>query len=81
MTIKIPQPNILDKLLELLGKKRGVILPTDAYKKHGPHVYAGARRESFLKTLFRSKNEKLPKGVIDINFLHDTDIDKPQNHQ
>ena len=73
MSIQIPKPNVLDRFLELFGKKRGTIIPFDVYKKHGQFVYASAKKESFWNSLFRSKSEKLPKRVIDINFLNDKD--------
>ena len=76
MTIKIPRSNVFDKFLKVFGKKRGVIVPSDVYKKHGPFVYVVASKESFWKALFRSKIEELPEGVIDINSLHEKDTSK-----
>jgi len=55
MTIKIPPENLLDKILKLFGKKRQVIMPTEAgkiYDEKGPYVQIKARREGFFKTLF-----------------------------
>ena len=56
MTIKIPPENIFDKILKLLGKQRAVIFPSgveEIYKQHGPYVQIKARKENFLKVLFR----------------------------
>jgi hypothetical protein len=47
MTIRIPEPNIFDKAIKLFGKKRGVIVPEQAYIKFGPHIYTVLKRESF----------------------------------
>jgi len=54
VTLKIPKANFLDAILEIFGKKRGVIFPAniaELYKKYGPHAYIKAKRENFLKTL------------------------------
>jgi hypothetical protein len=64
MTFKIQKENIADKLLALLGKRRAVRLPLEAYQKFGPYVYAQAEKESFWRALFRNKNNKLPDGRI-----------------
>lgn len=64
MTYKIPKENFADKLLALIGKKRAIRLPTEAYKKYGPYVYAKTERESFWCTLVRSKNQNPPAGWI-----------------
>lgn len=56
MTIKIPSENIFDKILKILGKERKVIIPEgtgEIYKEKGPYVQIKAKREGFLKTLFR----------------------------
>ena len=54
MTIKIQQPNIFDKILGLLGKKRGLILPKEnPYLKWGPYITYVILRESFFKAIFR----------------------------
>lgn len=75
MTIKIPDPNLADKILKFYGKKRGVIFPDQAYTKFGPHIYAVAKRESFWKALLRPRNQDLPAGMIDIFSFQDL-IDK-----
>lgn len=56
MTIKIPPENFLDKVLELFGKKRQIIMPAEAgkiYGEKGPYVQIKAKREGFFKALFR----------------------------
>jgi len=74
--MKIPQLSLADKLLRILGKKRGLLFPSGQYKKFGPYAIGMAGTESFFRALFRSKNEDLPDGMIDI-FMFDntTDID------
>ena len=71
MTIHFPDPNILDRFLKLLGKKRGVIFPSGNYEKFGPYFYAKAYKESFWRALFRSRNQDLPEGLVDVFFLAD----------
>ena len=71
MTIRLPDPNILDRFLNLLGKKRGVKIPIEAYKKFGPYFYAKAYKENFWRTLFRSGNQDLLKGLVDVFFVAD----------
>jgi hypothetical protein len=66
MTIKLPQPNLLDKLLRSLGKKRGVVIPIYSYDELGRFSYYFARKESLIKALFRSSKTDLPEGLIDI---------------
>ena len=58
MTIKSPPKNILDKILELFGKERDIIVPKNTdelYRKYGHYVVIKAKRESFWKVLFRKK--------------------------
>jgi hypothetical protein len=69
MTIRIPDPTIGDKILKLLGKKRGIILPVEPYKKFGPYAYINAKKENFWKALFRSKNAPFPDNVADIDLF------------
>ena len=70
MTIKLPQPSIGDKILKLLGKKRGVKLPSEVYEKFGPYVYAAAQKEPFWKALLRSADAELPEDMIDVFYLN-----------
>ena len=60
MTIRIPEINIIDKLLTTMGKRRAVYIPEDTVQK--PYGVCSARKESFLRTVLRSKNETLPAG-------------------
>lgn len=60
MTIRIPPENILDRVLRLFGKERKIIFPEGAgktYRETGPYVQIKARKESFLKALFRRKTD------------------------
>ncbi|MEE8431311.1 MAG: hypothetical protein V3S16_08685 [Candidatus Desulfatibia sp.] len=72
MTIKLPKENIFDRILKVMGKKRGYKIPWEAYEKLGPYVYAIAEKESFWKALFRPKNKELPEGYLNMySFLDD----------
>jgi len=66
MTIKLPEPNIFDRVLHFIGKKRGVFIPTTEYENYGQYSYAVGKKENFLKALLRPKGEQLPDGFIDI---------------
>ena len=60
MTVRIPPENILDKVLRLFGKKREIVVPNNSdrtLKSNGPYKQVKARREGFLKALFRRKEE------------------------
>ncbi len=64
MTVKVPQRNILDKILAIFGKERDIIGPESTgklYKKYGPYVYIKGERESFWKVLFKKKTKKQKK--------------------
>lgn len=71
MTIRLPDPNIFDRLLKLLGKKRAVRMPKGAYDKFGLYFYAKAYKESFWKALFRSSGDVLPDNLSDIYQIKD----------
>jgi hypothetical protein len=75
MTIKLPQIDFGDKILKALNKKRGIRLPSEAYEKYGPYVYATAQKECFWKALVRAKDAELPEGYIDyfsfVRGIHD----------
>jgi hypothetical protein len=64
MTIKFPKKTFVDKLLALIGKRRAVRMPFEAYDKLGPYVYAVAQKESFWCALLRPKNQDPPEGWI-----------------
>ena len=70
MTIKIPEKTIGDKVLKALGKKRGIQIPAETYKEFGPYAYATAQKESFLRALFRPKDEPLPEGMVEIDSVN-----------
>lgn len=70
MTIKIPQITIGDKILEMLGKKRGIILPNkQLLRRYGPNGIYIATKENFFKALFRRKGEELPEGMVEMSLL------------
>lgn len=69
MTTKTPRQNRLDKLLNLLGKKRAVSIPVEVYKKVGQYAYAHAQRESFWKALLRPRTQPPPAGWVYIEEL------------
>jgi len=64
MTIKLPKPDICDKLLSLIGKKRALRIPPGIYERFGPYVYGQAEKESFWRALGRPKNEDPPEGWV-----------------
>lgn len=66
MTIKIPEPTFADKALKIIGKKRGVIIPSAEYDKIGSYSYAIVKKESFIKALLRPTNKPLPSGMVNI---------------
>ena len=66
MTIRLPDQSIFDRVLKYLGKKRGVIVPTEAYEKFGHYSYVKAYKESFWKAFFRPRGDELPVDMIDI---------------
>lgn len=65
MTIRIPKPNLADRFLRLIGKKRAVRLPTNMGQL-GQHFQAVGIKESFWKALIRPKNGMLPEGTVDV---------------
>lgn len=65
MTIRVQGPNLFDKILSLIGKKRGIIVPYNVYERYGPFAYGKAKRESFWKALLRPLNAPFPDGVIE----------------
>lgn len=67
MTIRTPKLSLADKFLKMLGKKRGLILPSDQHKKKfGPYATITMGKENFFRALLRPGNEPLPDGMIDI---------------
>ena len=63
----MPKAGFADKILRLMGKKRGVILPSGVYEKFGPYTYSVAKKENFFIALIRPVNESLPNGMVDIH--------------
>ena len=66
MTIRMPEANLFDRFLKLIGKKRGVRFPSGVMEQFGPHVYAKALKESFWIALLRPSRKPLPENHIDI---------------
>ena len=58
MTIKIPPPDIWDKILSFFGKKRALFIPPDNEK----YAYKIARRENFVCALLRPRRKELSDG-------------------
>ena len=58
MTIKMPKKNIIDRVLEIIGKKRETVIPENTgelYRKFGPYIYIMAKKEMILKTLYKKR--------------------------
>jgi hypothetical protein len=66
MTITIPKNNLFDRILGILGKRRGIIVPAGVYREYGYYSYALAKRENFFSALIRSKNTPLPVNVLEV---------------
>lgn len=66
MTIRMPQANMFDRFLRLLGKKRGVIFPSAAVNLPDCDVYAKAWKENFWAALFRPTGQPLPENYVDL---------------
>jgi hypothetical protein len=64
MTIEMPKTTFVDRLLALIGKKRAVRIPFEAYDKLGPYVYLRVLKEPFWRALVRPKNQDPPEGWI-----------------
>jgi len=71
MTVKVPPPNFLDKILNFVGKKRYYRIP-DLPNDPGMDCYTVARRESFWRALFRSHGAKVPNGYADLTVLKES---------
>ena len=72
MTIKIPEKNLGDRILGILGKNRAIYLPNNITTNDvdaGHYVYAQAQKETFLKALLRPPNKPLADGLIYIDEL------------
>ena len=64
MTIKSPQNNFSDRILNAFGKKRAIKIPEGIYEKFGPYAHARAQKESFWRALLRHKGEEPPEGYF-----------------
>ncbi|WP_319408740.1 hypothetical protein [uncultured Desulfosarcina sp.] len=64
MTIRLPQRNILDGILRLFGKRRAIVMPREVIGESGHYSTIVARKESFFTALFRTRNRKLPDGLV-----------------
>lgn len=83
MTIKLQQPNILDKILGLLGKKRGFVLPKEnPYQQFGLYTTYIIPRENFVRALFGLNKHSSDKILYDIEEIAEGfgDIDKKELH-
>lgn len=65
MTLRIPEPNIGDKILRYFGKKRALIFPNGRLETKGIDVYAKAVKESFWTALLRPRNAQFPADAVD----------------
>jgi hypothetical protein len=76
MTVRMPPLNFFDKFLYSIGKKRGVILPSEKLSLDIKHSNVILKKESFWSALFRQKNRDLPENMLDFySFLKDIDND------
>ena len=66
MTIVIPNPDLIDRLLRLLGKTCGVAVHGETTDPNSTQCYVAPKKESPLKALFRPSGEPLPDRMIDI---------------
>jgi hypothetical protein len=66
MTIVIPKPNFIDKLLKFIGKMRGVMVRGETGDPNSTQTYYAPRKESILRALLRPRWKALPEGMIDI---------------
>lgn len=66
MTIVIPKPDLLDRLLRVLDKKRGVAVYGETTDANNTQSYVAPKKESLLTALFRPSRDPLPDGMIDI---------------
>ena len=67
----MPEANIFDRFLKLLGKKRGVRFPGQAYEKFGPYVYAKALKENFWTAFWRPADQPLSDDLVDLFQIED----------
>lgn len=66
MTIVIPKPDLFDRLLRILGKKRGVAVHGETIDPSSTQSYVAPKKESPLRALLRPSGKSLPDGMTDI---------------
>ena len=71
MTIRLPEPDVFDRILRLLGKKRAVYIPSNVDKEFGPYSIIVGKKESFIKALICSKDRILSDGWV---YLEDLNV-------
>jgi len=67
----IPKPSLVDELLRLIGKKRGVTLQGETIDPSCTQIYFAPRKESLLSAILRPSLEALPVGMADIFTLQE----------
>lgn len=66
MTIKMPPLSLGDRLLKMLGKRRAVYVPADAYAKFGPYAIVQGVKEPLFRALLRPRGKPLPAEAMDL---------------
>jgi hypothetical protein len=66
MTIVIPKPNFIDRILRILGKKRGVAVHAEATDPDGTQTYYAPKKERILTALLRPSGKSLSDEEVDI---------------
>lgn len=66
MSVNVPEPNMLDRLLRRLGKSRAVIIPKDTCHYHGKETQILCKKESLWVSLIRPRKQQLPEDRADI---------------
>ena len=69
MTVHIPEPNLLDKMLRHYGKSRAVIIPENVHAYHGKETELRCRKEHIWTSLRRPRGQPLPADRADIFLL------------
>ena len=64
MTIRLPKPDVFDRILRFFGKKRSVQLPPNVDKEFGSYSIIVAKKVSFIKALLSPWKIRLPKGCV-----------------
>jgi hypothetical protein len=69
MSLRIPQPDLFDKILRSFGKRRALFIPQDVQEAYRYDFYLACHKENFFKVLFRPRNAKLPEGYENLYSL------------